>query len=58
VRSYGIVVSAVGARWVERMLEQPAMRAWEDAALTETFREDAHEAEIAAIGTVTEDRRA
>jgi glutathione S-transferase len=58
VRTYGIDVGATAAAWVARMLEQPAMRAWEDAALAETFREDAHEAEVAAVGTVTEDRRA
>lgn len=58
VRTYGIDVGAAGAGWVARMLEQPAMRAWEDAALAETFREDAHEAEVAAVGEVVEDHRA
>jgi glutathione S-transferase len=58
VRSYGIDVGADGARWVAWMLEQPAMRAWEAAALAETFREESHEAEVAAVGAVIEDRRA
>ncbi len=58
VRSYGIDVGEAGARWVAWMLGQPAMRAWEAAALAETFREDAHEAEVAAVGVVTEDYRA
>lgn len=58
VRSYGIDVGEAGARWVARMLDHPAMRAWEAAALAETFREAAHEAEVAAVGVVTEDRRA
>ncbi|GAA4221862.1 glutathione S-transferase family protein [Sphingomonas endophytica] len=57
VRTYGIDVGAVGAEWVKRMLEQPAMRAWEDAALAETFREEAHEAEVAAVGIVIADHR-
>lgn len=58
VRSYGIDVGAAGARWVAWMLEQPAMREWERQALAETFRERAHEAEVAAVGEVIEDRRA
>lgn len=58
VRSYGIDVGEAGARWVAWMLEQPAMRAWEAAALAETFREDGHEAEVAAVGLVTADHRA
>jgi glutathione S-transferase len=40
------------------MLELPGMRAWEAAALAETFREASHEAEVTAVGTVTEDHRA
>lgn len=58
VRSYGIDVGEAGARWVAWLLDQPGMRAWEDAALAETFREASHEAEVAAVGTVIEDRRA
>ena len=58
VRTYGIDVGAAGAGWVARMLAHPAMRAWEDAALAETFREASHEAEVDAVGVVTEDHRA
>ncbi|MDR6788678.1 glutathione S-transferase [Sphingomonas sp. BE138] len=58
VRTYGIDVGEAGARWVAWMLEQPAMRAWEAAALAETFRETSHEAEVTATGTVIEDHRA
>ena len=58
VRTYGIDVGESGARWVAWMLEQPAMRAWEAAALAETFREDSHEAEVTATGVVAEDHRA
>lgn len=55
VRTYGL---DVGAAWVARVLAHPAMRAWEAAALAETWREDAHEAELAAAGTITADYRA
>ena len=58
VRTYGIDVGEAGAAWVARMLDHPAMRAWEAAALAETFREDGHEAEALAYGTVTADYRA
>jgi glutathione S-transferase len=58
VRSYGLEVGSTGAAWVERMLDHPAMRVWETAALAETWRDPAHEAELATCGTVLEDHRA
>ena len=58
VRAWGIDVGAAGARWVETLLAHPATREWEAAALAETFREEGHEAEVAAYGDVTEDLRA
>ena len=58
VRTWGIDVGDVGARWVDTVLAHPAMREWERAALAETFREDGHEAEVDAFGTVTRDDRA
>ena len=58
VRTYGLDVGAAGAAWVARILEHPAMREWETAALTESWREAAHEAELAAAGTITADHRA
>lgn len=56
VRTYGLDVGA-GAAWVDHILAHPAMQAWEAAALKETWREAAHEAELAAAGTVTADYR-
>ena len=41
-----------------QILEHPAMRDWEKAALAETWREAEHEAELAAAGTITADYRA
>ena len=56
--TYGIDVGETGRAWVARMLDHPAMREWEEAALAETFREEGHEAEVAAYGVVTADHRA
>ena len=57
IRGWGIAVGPRGTEWVERMLDLPAMREWEQAALREPYREQGHEAEIAAAGTIIEDRR-
>ncbi len=56
-RSYGVVVADTPADYMEAMLGHPAMRKWELAALDEDFRDPAHEAELAQIGTVTDDLR-
>lgn len=58
VRTYGLDVGEPGAAWVATVLAHPATRDWEAAALTETWREDAHEAELTAAGTITADYRA
>jgi glutathione S-transferase len=57
VRTYGLDVGAAGAAWVARILDHPAMLEWERVALTETWREVEHEAELAATGTITTDFR-
>lgn len=56
VRTYGLDVGQ-GREWVERMIAHPAMQEWERQALAETWREESHEAELAAAGTVTADYR-
>lgn len=56
IRTYGLDVGK-GQAWVEHILAHPAMRQWEAAALAETWREEAHEAELAAAGTITADYR-
>ncbi|WP_022681882.1 glutathione S-transferase family protein [Sphingobium bisphenolivorans] len=58
VRTYDLDVGPAARAWVDFMLEQPAMREWEAAALAETWREDSHEAEVGAAGRVVEDHRA
>ena len=56
-RSYGVAVADSSADYMDVMLGHPAMREWELAALDEDFRDPAHEAELAQIGTVTDDLR-
>ena len=57
VRTYGLELGPLGRAWVERMLDLPAMREWEEVALEEPYREAGHEAELAAAGSITEDFR-
>lgn len=57
IRTYGLDVGK-GQAWVEHILDHPAMREWERAALAERWREPGHEAELAAAGTITADFRA
>jgi len=57
VRTYGLDVGK-GQAWVDHVLAHPAMLDWEKQALAEDWREEAHEAELAAAGVVTADYRA
>lgn len=57
VRTYGLNVGAAGQAWVERMLALPAMQQWEAEALAESWRDDSHEAELAAAGRIIADYR-
>lgn len=57
VRTYGLDVGA-GQAWVDAVLAHPAMHEWEAAALAETWREESHEDELLAAGTVVADYRA
>ena len=58
VRSYDLPVGPLGRGWVKHMLDLPAMREWEAAALAEPYREAGHEAELAETGAIIEDHRA
>jgi glutathione S-transferase len=57
VRTYGLDVGEAGKAWVARLLDHPAMREWERAALAESWREVSHEDELAAAGTLLADHR-
>lgn len=58
VRSYDLPIGPLARAWISRMLQLPAMRDWEEQALAEPYREQGHEAELAATGAIVEDRRA
>jgi len=58
IRTYDIEVGPLGSAWVEMMLALPAMLEWERLALAEPWREDSHEAELAAAGSLIADYRA
>lgn len=58
VRTYGLDIGAAGQGWVARVLDHPAVREWETAALAETWREEGHEAELARCGAIAADYRA
>jgi glutathione S-transferase len=57
VRTYGLDVGHAGQEWVHHMLSLPAMLAWENDALKESWREVGHEEELRACGEVTDDYR-
>jgi len=57
IRTYGLDVGK-GQQWVDRVLSHPAMVQWEQQALMETWREESHEAELAAAGEIIADYRA
>ncbi|WP_373486929.1 glutathione S-transferase family protein [Blastomonas sp.] len=57
VRSFGLAIGDPGLRWVDTILNHPAMRDWEAAALAETWRDESHEDEIASVARVLVDYR-
>lgn len=56
IRTYGLDVGQ-GQAWVDRILAHPAVLQWEAEALTEKWREDSHETELAAAGEIIADYR-
>jgi glutathione S-transferase len=58
VQTYGLQLNGKAQAYVDRLLGLPAMRAWYDAALKETFREPGHEADAQGAGEWTADLRA
>ena len=58
VQTYGLSLSKTARDYIERMLNVPAMKAWYEAALLETWREPHHEDEIMASGKLLNDFRA
>jgi glutathione S-transferase len=57
VQTYGIALDRPAAEYAQRLLALPSMRRWYDAALTETWRDQAHEEETLHYGDVVDDLR-
>jgi glutathione S-transferase len=57
IRTYAIALPPAASAYAERLLDHPAMRAWEAAALAEHWRDPDHEDELPAVGTITQDLR-
>jgi glutathione S-transferase len=57
VQTYGLTFGTNATAYVTRLLDLPAMRDWYAQALTETWRDDAHEDEVRGAGTILEDLR-
>lgn len=57
VQTYDLRLPGAAADYARRLLALPAMQDWYAAALAETWREQAHEAEAREVGTVLADLR-
>ncbi|MBO6539059.1 MAG: glutathione S-transferase family protein [Rhizobiaceae bacterium] len=55
--SFGLTFGGEADSYVERMLAEPAMQEWYEAALLEPYREPGHEEEAAPFGEITADYR-
>ena len=58
IQTYALELSAASLAYAARLRDLPSMRDWTAAALAETWRERAHEEEIARAGTIVQDLRA
>ncbi len=58
VQTYGLTLAPAARGYVERLIALPAMQAWYQDALAETYREESHEADIARAGRTVADLRA
>ena len=56
-QTYQLPLSLRASNYMETILALPAMRAWYDAALLETWREPAHEQEVLNVGKLLADFR-
>lgn len=57
-QTYGLPIAGPSAAYLQRMLALPAMRAWYEAALAETWREPGHDAETLHYASLLADLRA
>ncbi|MBV8634358.1 MAG: glutathione S-transferase family protein [Burkholderiaceae bacterium] len=57
IQTYGLQLNATAMAYADRLLALPAMQAWYEAGLNETWREPGHEEEARAVGTWLADLR-
>lgn len=57
IQTYRPPLTPAALAYAERLLALPQMRSWYAAALVEPWRDEAHERETLAVGTVTQDLR-
>jgi glutathione S-transferase len=57
-QTYGLPLGPAAAAYAARVLDRPSMRAWDAAAIAETFRDPPHDADCRAAGEWTADLRA
>jgi glutathione S-transferase len=57
VQTYGLELDRPAADYAQRLLALPSMRRWYEAALAETWRDQAHEEEAHHYGSILEDLR-
>jgi len=57
VQSYHLELGAEAMAYVKRLLALPSMQRWYQAGIAEPYRDEPHEAEIAAAGTIVQDLR-
>lgn len=57
IQTYGLALDRPAAEYAQRVLALPSMRRWYDAALAETWRDQAHEEETLHYGDVVHDLR-
>jgi glutathione S-transferase len=57
VKTYQLPMSQTSQDYCDRLLALPAIRQWDAAAIAETWREQSHEDDVAAVGQIVSDRR-
>ncbi len=57
IQTYGLELGENALAYAARLRALPAMQAWYADALAEPFREDAHDAQVRAAGTILADHR-
>lgn len=57
MQSYGLAFSTVATGYLQHLLALPAMQQWYKQALAETWIDQAHDDEIAAVGQIIADER-